>query len=190
MYFFSNLKPVCCSTSCSNCSFLTCIHVSQEAGQVLWYCHLFKNFPVFVVIYTVKGFSIVSNPEGDVFLEFSCFFCDLIDVDNLISSSSAFSESSLSIWKFSIHVLLKPTSTVHTPSLYIYNKQSTMLFSNDLCWIESFKLWKPYVCVLKALSLSEDSFRWAEGIRMNVSYILTRKHEHTFGKAKRSHSNN
>ena len=89
---------------------------------MLWYCHLFKNFPLFVVIRTVKGFSIVNKAEGDVFLEFSCFFYDLIDVDSLISSSSASSESSLSIWKFPIHVLLKPTSTVHTPFLYIYNK--------------------------------------------------------------------
>ena len=86
---------------------------------MLWYCHLFKNFPLFVVIHIVKGFSIFNKTEGDVFLEFSCSFYDLIDVDNLISSSSAFSESSLSIWKFSIHVLLKPTSTVHTHSLYI-----------------------------------------------------------------------
>ena len=86
---------------------------------MLWYCHLFKNFPLFVVIHIVKGFRVVNETEGDVFLEFSCSFYDLIDVDNLISSSSAFSESSLSIWKFSIHVLLKPTSTVHTHSLYI-----------------------------------------------------------------------
>ena len=91
----------------SNCCFLTCIQVSQEAGQVVWYTHLFQNFPQFVVIHTVKGFSIV-KAEVDVFLEFSCFFYDLVDVGILISGSSAFSKSSLNIWKFSVHVLLKP----------------------------------------------------------------------------------
>ena len=87
--------------SSSNCCFLTCIQVSQEAGQVVWYSHLFKNFPQLVVIHTVKGFSVVNEAE-DVFLEFSCFFDDLIGVGNLISSSSAFSKSSLNIWKFSV----------------------------------------------------------------------------------------
>ena len=72
------------------------------------YSHLFKNFPQFVVIHTVKGFSIVNEAEVDVFLEFSCFFYDPADVDNLISGSSAFSKSSLNFWKFMVHVLLKP----------------------------------------------------------------------------------
>ena len=76
---------------------------------MVWYSHLLKNFPWFVVIYTVKGFSIVSEAEIDVFLEFSCFFYDPTDVGNLISSSSAFSKSSLYIWKFLVHVLLKPS---------------------------------------------------------------------------------
>ena len=75
---------------------------------MLWYSHLFKNFPQFVVNHTVKGFSIVNEAELDVFLEFSCFFYDPTDVGNLISGSSAFSKSSLNIWKFSVHVLLKP----------------------------------------------------------------------------------
>ena len=88
--------------------FLTCLQVSQEAGQVVWYSHLFKNFPQFVVIHTVKGFGIVNEAEVDVFLEFFCFICDPMDVSNLISGSSAFSKSSLNIWKFSVHVLLKP----------------------------------------------------------------------------------
>ena len=89
--------------SSSNCCFLTCIHISQEAGQVVWYSHLLKNFPQFVVIHTVKGFNVVNEAEVDVFLEFSCFFCDPVDVGNLISGSSAFSKSSLLV-----HVLLKP----------------------------------------------------------------------------------
>ena len=73
---------------------------------MVWYSHLFKNFPLFVVIHTVKGFSVVN--EADVFLEFFCFFYDPEDVGNLIPGSSAFSKSSLNIWKFPVHVLLKP----------------------------------------------------------------------------------
>ena len=85
--------------SSSNCCFLTCIQISQEAGQVVWYSHLFQNFPQFIVIHTVKGFGIVNKVEIDVFLELSCFFHDLVDVGNLISGSSAFSETSLNIRK-------------------------------------------------------------------------------------------
>ena len=96
-----------CSMSSSSCCLLTCIYVSQETGKVVWYSHLFKNFPQFVVIHTVKGFSIVNEAEIDVFLEFSCFSYDPMDVGNLISGSSAFYKSSLYIWKFSVHVLLK-----------------------------------------------------------------------------------
>ena len=94
--------------SSSNCCFLTCIQISQEAGQVVWYSHLFKNFPQFVVTHTVKGFGIVNKAEVDVFLELSCFIDDPTDVGNFISGSSAFSKSSLNIWKFTVHVLLKP----------------------------------------------------------------------------------
>ena len=81
------------------------MQIFQEAGQVVWYSHLSQNFPQFVVIHIVKGFSIVNEAEVDVFLEPSCFFHDLADVGNLISSSSAFSKSSLYIWKFLVHVL-------------------------------------------------------------------------------------
>ena len=95
--------------SSSNCCFLSCIQVSQETGWVVWYSHLSKNFPQFVVIYTVKGFSIVNEAEVDVFLEFPCFFYDPAYVGNLISGSFAFSKSSLYIWKFSVHILLKPS---------------------------------------------------------------------------------
>ena len=108
MYSFSYLKPVCCSMSSYNCCFLTCIQISQEAGQVVWYSHLFKNFPQFVMIHTVKDFGIVNKKEIDVSLELSCFFKDPINVDNLISSSSAFSKTSLNIWKFMVHIVLKP----------------------------------------------------------------------------------
>ena len=108
MYSFSYLEPVCCSMSSSNCCFLTCIQISQEADQVVWYSHLFRNFPQFVVIHTVKGFGVVNKAEVDVFLELSCFFDDPADVGNLISGSSAFSKSSLNMWKFTVPVLLKP----------------------------------------------------------------------------------
>ena len=108
MYSFSYLEPVCCSMSSSNCCFLTCIHVYQEAGQVVSYSHLLKNFLQFIVIHTVKGFGIVNKTERDVFLELSCFFYDPAHVGNLISGSSAFSKTSLNIWKFTVHVLLKP----------------------------------------------------------------------------------
>ena len=92
----------------SNCCFLTCIQISQETGNVVWYSHLLKNFPQFVVIYTVKGFGIVNKAEIDVFLKLFCFLDDSMDVVNLISGSSAFSKTSLNIWKFTVHILLKP----------------------------------------------------------------------------------
>ena len=75
---------------------------------MVWYSHLLKNFPQFIVIHTVKGFGIINKAEVDVFLELSCFFDDPVDVGNLISGSSAFSKSSLNICKFMVHVLLKP----------------------------------------------------------------------------------
>ena len=75
---------------------------------MVWYSHLLQNFPQFIVTHRVKGFSIVNKAEIDVFLELSSFFGDLVDVGNLISGSSAFSKASLYIWKFTVHVLLKP----------------------------------------------------------------------------------
>ena len=75
---------------------------------MVWYSHLLKNFPQFVVIYTVKGFDIVIKAEVDLFLELSCFSYDSVDVGNLISGSSVFSKSSLNIWKFTVYILLKP----------------------------------------------------------------------------------
>ena len=90
-----------------NCCFLTYIQISQEAGQVVWYSHLLKSFPQFVVIHPVRGFGVI-NKAVDVFLDFFCFFDDPVDVGNLISGSSAFSKSSLNIWKFMVHILLKP----------------------------------------------------------------------------------
>ena len=96
MYSISYLEPVCSMFS-SNCCFLTCIQVSQEAGQVVWYSHLFQNFPQFIVIHTVKGFGIVSKAEIDIFLELACFFDNPADIGNLISGSSAFSKTIVSL---------------------------------------------------------------------------------------------
>ena len=106
MHSFLNFEPVCCSMSSSKCCFLTCIQVSQETGIVVC-IPVSKNFPQFVVIYTVKGFSIVN--EANDFLEFPCFFYVALYVGNWISGSSAFSKSSLYNWKFWVHILLKPS---------------------------------------------------------------------------------
>ena len=91
----------------SSCCFLTCIQISQEPGKVVWYSHLFHNFPVCCNPH--KDFSVVNKAKVDVFLEFACFSYDPTDVGNLISGSSAFSKSNLNICKFSVHVLLKPS---------------------------------------------------------------------------------
>ena len=94
--------------SSSNCCFLICMQISQEAGQVVWYSHLIKNFPQFIVIHTVKEFGIINKAEVDIFLEHFCFFDVPTDVSNLTSGSSTISKSSLNICKFMLHVLLKP----------------------------------------------------------------------------------
>ena len=94
--------------SSNNCCFLTYIQISQEAGQEIWYSHLLKNFPQFVVIHTVKGFGVVNKAKADVFLKFLCFFDDPVDAGNLISGSSAFSKSNLNVCKFLVYVLFKP----------------------------------------------------------------------------------
>ena len=91
------MELVCCSMSGSNYCFLIYIQASQEEGQVVWYSHLFQNFPQLIVVHTVKGFSIVNKAEVNVFLVFSCIFSDPTDVANLIFGSSGFSKSSLNI---------------------------------------------------------------------------------------------
>ena len=106
MCSFPNLEPVPCSMSSSNCCSLTCIQIFQKASKVVWYSHLFKSVPQFVVIHTIKGFRIINKAEIDVFLEFSCFFYDATDVGNLTSGSFAFPKSSLYIWKFFVQILL------------------------------------------------------------------------------------
>ena len=105
---FFNPEPVSYSIKDPNYCFFTSMQVSQETGKMVWYSHLFKNFPQFVVIHTVKGFGIVNKTEVDIFLEFSSFLYDPANVGNLISGSSSFSKPSLEIWKFSVCIMLKP----------------------------------------------------------------------------------
>ena len=104
MYTFPDLEPIHCSMSSSNCCFLTCIQTSQEVGKLVWYSHLFQNFPQCAVIHTVKGFGVVKKTEMYVLLELSCFFDDPMDDLWFL----AFSKSSLNIWKFMVHILLEP----------------------------------------------------------------------------------
>ena len=130
---FPNFEPASCSMFSSNCCLLTCIQVSQEAGKVVLYSHLFMHFPFFVVIHTIKSFSVVNEAEVDVSLEFSCFFYDPMDVGNFISGSSPFSKSSLYIWNFSVHVLLKPSLKASEHDLAsIWNEKA---FEKSLIWI-------------------------------------------------------
>ena len=102
MYSFPNLELAHCSMAISNCCFLTCIQISQEAGQLVWYSHLLKNFPQFVVTHTVKTFGRVNKAEVGAFLELCHFFNYPTDVGNLISGSSALSKSNLNICKFMV----------------------------------------------------------------------------------------
>ena len=108
LFLFGTMGKPCCSMSSSNCFFLTCIQISQKSGQVVWFSHLYQNLPQFAVMHTVKGFAIVNKAEIDIFLELSCCFDDSADIGDLISGSSAFSKTSLNIWKFTVHILLKP----------------------------------------------------------------------------------
>ena len=121
MYSFSYLEPACLSMSSSNCCFLTCIQVSQRGRSGGLVFLSLSGFSTVYVIHTVKGFGIVNNAEIDVFLEFSCFLNDLVDVGSLISDSSAFSKTSLSIWNFMVH------GSSHTPIIQI-------LVHLILCW--------------------------------------------------------
>ena len=109
IYSLSQFGTSRCFISGSNCCFLTCIRVSQETDKVIWYSYVFKSFLQFIVIHTVKGFSVVNEAEIDVFLELLCFLHNSRNFGNLLSGSSAFSISSLYIWKFMVHVLLKPS---------------------------------------------------------------------------------
>ena len=109
MNSFPNVEPDCFFMYGSNCCFLRCIQISQKADKVVWYSHLLNNFPQFFVIHTVKDFGIVNKVDIDVLLELSCVFYHPVDIGNLNSGFSAFSKSSLYIWEFLVHILLKPS---------------------------------------------------------------------------------
>ena len=117
----------------SNCCFLTCLQVSEEAGQVVWYSHLFQDFPQFIVIHAVKGFRIVNKAKRDVFLELSSFFNDPMDVGNLISGSFAFSKSSLNILQFTVHILLKP-GLENLERCFLVCEMSVIVCSLNILW--------------------------------------------------------
>ena len=145
MDFFPNLEPICCSMSSSNCCFLTCIQVSQEAGKVVWYSHLLGIFQ-FVVMYTVKGFSIVNEAEVDVFQKFLRFFVWSNGCWQFPLWFLCFSKSSLNIWKVLVHILLKPTWRILIITLLAFEMRAIMWWfehsfptrrSSDLniCWI-------------------------------------------------------
>ena len=174
MYSFSYLEPVCCSMSSSNCCFLTCIQIPQEAGQLVW-SHLFQNFPQFIVIHTVKGFGIVNKAKIDVFLELSCFFHDPADVDNLISDSSAFSKTSLNIWKFMVHILLKPdlenfkhyfTSMWHECNCVVVWALFGIAFLWD--WNENW----PFPVLWSLLSFSNLLAYWVQHFHSIIFWVL------------------
>ena len=119
MCSFPDLEPDDCFMPSSKCYFLTCIQISQEAGKVVWYSHILKKISQFVVIHTVKGFGIVNKAEINVFLKFYRSFYDLMDVNNLISGSFAFSKSSLNFWKLMVYILLKPGLRILSTSLLV-----------------------------------------------------------------------
>ena len=108
MCSFPNLESVRCHMSSSHCCFLTCIQISQQTGKAVWCSHLYKNFPQFLVIHTIKGCGVVNKADVFVFPELSCFLYDPRDIGTLISDSSAISKSSWNIWKLSVQVVLKP----------------------------------------------------------------------------------
>ena len=153
MYYFPYLEPVCCSVSSSNCCFLTCIQISQEAGQVVWYSLLLKNFPQFVVIHTVKGFGII-NKAVDVFLVFSCFFVDPVDVGNLISVSPAFSKSSLNIWDFFFFFFW-----TETPQFYMsLNKLWEMVKDREACCAAIHGVTKSQTWLIFCVNFKQSQF--------------------------------
>ena len=128
------LTRICCAMSGSNYCFLTCMRVSQETGKVICSSNFLKNFPQFVVVHTVEGFCIVNEAEIDIFRKFPCFFYDPTNVGSLISGSSDFSKPSLYIWKFSVHVLLKP-------SLVNFEHYFTSMWNEHNCAVGLNILW-------------------------------------------------
>ena len=145
MYSFPNLESDCCSMSSSNCCFLPC-QISQEAGQVVWHSHLFKNFPQFVVIHTVKGFGVVNKAEIDIFLELSCFFDDPADV-----------------WNFrKIQILIRfvilKFQLKNTPRIYFFIWFTKFMSDYTIFFLLHFVLEKQWFFKLKELNIG-----WCKG---------------------------
>ena len=179
MYSFPYLEPVCYSMSSSNCCFLICIQISQEAGKVIWHSHLFQNFPQFLVIHTIKGFGIVNKAEIDVFLELSCFFDDPVDVGNLISGSSAFFKSSLNIWKFKVHICWSWVGGEHyfTSVWDEYNCAVIWTFFGVAFLWDWNENW-PFPVLWSLLSSPNLLTYWVQHIHSEVKWALLRKHHY------------
>ena len=143
MYSFPNLELVHCSTSSSNCCFLTLIQISQEAGKVVWYLHLLNNFPQFVVIHTVKVFSVVNEAEVDVFSGILLLFQWSSGFGNLISGSSAFSKSSLNSFRVATFYLL-PIWGMSSLSFFLPSLLSLILnkdnWASSMCHMIYYRL--------------------------------------------------
>ena len=164
MYSFPYLEPVCCSMSSSNCCFLTCIQTSQEADKVVWYSHHLKNFPHFVVIHTLKGFSVVNEAEIVVFWNSLAF--SMIQWMLAIWSSS-FLKHSFYIWKFSVHVLLKP-------SLENFEHYFASVWNKCNCAV----VWKFLALPVFGIGMKTDLFQscghcWVFQICWHTEYTLT-----------------
>ena len=143
----------------SNCCFLSCIQVSQEADNVVWYSYLFKNIPQIVVIHTVKGLCHSQWSRSGCFLEFLCFFYDPVHVGSLISGSSAFSKSSLYIWKFSVHILLKP-------GLKDFERYLTSMRNKCSCTV----VWTVFGIAMKTDIFQSCDRRWVFQICRHTEY--------------------
>ena len=137
-YSFLDLEPISYSIQGFNCCFLTLIQVSQETGKMVWYSHLSKNFPQFVMIYTVKGFIVVDETEIDVFLKFPCLLYNPVNVGNFISRSSSFSKPSLDIWRFLVCLMLKSSMQDFKHDWLFWPTAKYSMFLHELNWATSF----------------------------------------------------
>ena len=153
MYSCPNLEPVCCSMSGSHCCFLAHIQISQEAVEVVWYSHLLKNFPQFVVIHRIKGFSVVNEAEIGAFLEFSCFFYDPTEVGNLTYGSSVFFKSSWIVYFFFLVLSFES-------SLYILDSNPANLLHLWFCKCFSPSVFCPFTFLTRFLQSKSFSFWW------------------------------
>ena len=142
----------------SNCCFLTCMQVSQEAGQVVWSFHPFNNFSQFLVIHAVKGFSVASESEVNVFLELSCFFDDPMNGGNLVSSSSAFSKS----------------ESLNTPQITFVNITASLVRKKSLgIWKVSISWWELQVFKLHIITRKLKSYHWPQILSAAFLTVLT-----------------